>query len=302
MNKKAYFFSIAVLIIVSGIFLTTILSTSTLMEKDSIVQEERIKQLQSLVSAFEKDSSIALQITSSRALVELTNQVASASITDDAELQERFSELVIDGTFEGIPAEIMENSTLINWTSNVETIFDALGANMTLTVGDISIYQEAPSSLTVRMIASYIVKDDRQGIVWDKKDQIILTKIDIEGFKDPLYTKYTNGLYENKIELVAKPRNKNELLLHAQNQVYVASNKAPGFLQRFLDAVNQEDYEHGIQSLINTPNKERAGLSTTNTSIVDWQYFITKPTTYCSDENLLDWIKINNTENYPISC
>lgn len=301
MNKKAYFFSVTVLIIVAGIYLTMVYSSSMNLERENVIQEERIKQLNSIITAFEKDTSDALKITSTRSLVALTEEVGDSSLLDNMqELEERFEELAVQGTFDGEKNGFMENSTLQNWTTAIENIFDGYNSEVNFDIGNVVIEQSTYSKVQVRVVLNYTIEDPRYGIKWDKKNREFTTSIDINGLKDPLYTHYTDGEYENIINITSAPSD-GELELHVMNQYYIESSNAPSYLQRFIN-VNEGDFKLGIESLINTPLKEQAGFTIEDTSIIDWQYFITNPDTYCTDANLPSWIKINLTENYPIDC
>lgn len=302
MNKKAYFFSITVLIVVAGIYLTMIYSSSSGLERENVIQEERIKQLNSIITAFEKDSPDALKITSTRSLIALTEEVSNNLFTDETELQNSFEELTIYGTLNGNTNDYMENSTLLNWTGSITKILEDYNSDVNFVIANVMLSQINATTIQVSMILNYTVEDSRYGLKWNKTNKEFNTLIQVQGLKDPLYTHYTDGNYENIINITQPPILSSDLIDHATNQNYVVSSNAPSYLQRFIENVPIDEYSLGIESLINTPLKEQAGFTIKDVSIVDWQYFITEPSTYCSDASLPTWIKINSTDDYPISC
>lgn len=193
----------------------------------------------------------------------------------------------------------MENASLKKWTESNENLFDKKGVNASITIKNITIQQKTPWDISVKATVSYELKDRRDDTIWGSA-QPIRTTIGVEGLKDPLYTTMTDGDYENII-VESEEKDIEDIAL---NQSYIQSEDAPSYIQRFYaDELDKDQYEKGIESLVNIISYSNAGFTADNQSIIDWQFLMSGKTSYCTPTSE-EWIRIDeaSTERYNVEC
>ena len=162
-------------------------------------------------------------------------------------------------------------------------------------------YQETPWDVKVNIFGNLELIDNKGLASWNTSLNVT-SVISIIDFEDPLYTIKSSGKFTNKIIMsnitdFVTGGDASNLIDHANNSWYIASNTSPSYLMRF--AGNFSPSDQGIESIINidtlqfvAPEIYVAGISS-----VDYIYFGNSSAPNCKvneTKDDLDWFRLDN--------
>jgi hypothetical protein len=228
------------------------------------------------VKGFNQDLGRAVQIASTRTLISLEEYVASkgAFLSDTETL---FIESVQNGTIEGTPVELMNDSSINDYLLKVRRISNNLNLNMTANVTDIRLYHSDPWTIYVEVDLTVKIDDKGEVAHWGY-NYTSISKVSIINLRDPVYSVFTYNRFPNTIRpsnysyLVSPSNNTDNLSEHIYNGYYLASTAAPSFLMRFEND-NTSD-PNGIESIVDIEGLRIQKLGVFEDRIkVDYIYF-----------------------------
>ena len=249
-NKKGYFFSLTVIIILGLVYVYFSSQSDPGFSKQSQITEQRLQEINRLLTLIEQDSQIGLRVATFRTIMTLDREVSDGS---DPIFSENFDvivqELILTGNMNGQVQELTENQSMQDWENNTKKLLKNMGAEAEFTDSRARVTQETPWQMKATYNTTIQVQDIFTMSNWTKR--IITTiYIDITDFYDPLYSIGT----DSKRKILRKPDNVDiselqELIIQGY---FVESNNSPSFLQRFQEP-NEHKFEGvGIESLIDT--------------------------------------------------
>lgn len=288
-SKRGIFFTL-IGITVIAIFITVFTPQADIsLQKDTEAVATRINSVNNYVDDLENEYfETIIRATGYKAILSLIFYINSTQ-SYIADLGPAFSEVVINGTLNGVPIDtitgkkIMDNNTLTNWSNRIiETAKNTLNVNTTMSISNVSVYQTKPWSIDAKLIVSFTVNSNVAE--WKKENVTITASLSIEGLSDPYYLVNTNGLYSTKIKKSSIEFNQwniSNVREHLRNGTYVywQNPDAPSFLMRFTNTTTNSSC-CGIESLVN-PNKITP--SEQIESYVDYLFWTHAYNTKCSE-------------------
>ena len=264
LGKKGIFFTFIAITIIAIFILVYTPQSDISLQKDFGSVAVRINSVDSYVDDLQnRYFETVLRATTYKTLLSLVfymNRTPPDYLTN---LDSAFQEVAINGTINKVPVDsitgkkIMENSTLINWSSKIiQAAQDTLNVNTTIIINNVSITQTKPWSVDASLSLDIAVKSNVAE--WNKKNVTVTTSMSIEGLHDPYYLVKTNGAYTNQIKISSVEFNKWNITFvreHLRNGTYVhwENSDAPSFLMRFTNTMTNSSC-CGIESLVN-PNR-----------------------------------------------
>jgi hypothetical protein len=280
-NNKAMFFTVIAVILLS-IFLLSFSIYSEYNERTSV--KERITTLNNFIFSLEKDISRQGYISGYRALLSLGDHITSTGqFIPDSRIA--LTEAIINGSIEGNSINLMEGYRLPDLNQRISEIADKMHLFVNYSLKNINITQEDPWNVNLNIEMELFIID-KNGLASWNKTRVIVSKIEITDFEDPLYVINTNGFVVNKViknefATFVSGNNVSNLTLHVNSSKYIASNLAPSFLDRLEGRMTPN--EHGIESLVNLPKLSSQGIDIKEKSVVDYIYF---SSSYPSSRNI----------------
>jgi len=305
MNRRGIFYSLTAIILL--LFLVYAVQTSTryTYQQEMFVAKNRVQAMNTLLNDLERDMQRAIYITGFRALLSAQQEV----VTTGQFLNDSRSELAsafLNGTMDGQVAPLMNDSTLVNWTSRMRTEVEKLRLNLTITVTQLNISQESPWDVTFTVTSIVNLTDDLNTAHWNAT-LTVSSQVPITDFEDPFYVVYTEGKVTNTIRLspydgdFVSGSNTSNLRSHVNESYYIPSASAPDFLQRLEG--NLSNSTAGMESMVNLVEFQDAGLSVQDRSAVDYIYFDTidlSAVTFKINGTYESWLRIDNTSDHLI--
>ncbi len=237
--------------------------------KELQVTEQRLQELNRLITLVEKDSQIGLKIATFRAILALDENISQQSGHVN-NFDETINELIINGTINNELQLFTENHSISDWENNTETLLEGIGAQTIFENTKVKLSQNNHWDVIAEYNSTLLVHDPFTNSNWIKNITTNIT-ISITNFYDPLYSINTQGKRKIKIN---NSISLSDLTTLIDEEYYVASNNSPSFIQRFQnpDDYNSDDYENiGIESLI---DKSKNIVPDYNRPIIDSIYFV----------------------------
>ncbi|MFW6377634.1 MAG: hypothetical protein ACOCZ5_03205, partial [bacterium] len=220
MNKKGYFFSLTVLLLL--VLLNVYFSAQKESEysEKSQITEQRLQELNRLITLIETDSKIGLKIATFRAILALDENVAQTSYVEN--FDEIIKELIINGTINQEIQTFTENHSINKWENNTKNLLEELGVQTTFEDKNIKLYQNNPWTIIAEYNSTMKLYDSFSESNWTKN---ITTKININitDLYDPLYSINTQGKRKIKRNTTI---NLNDLSTILFEGYYVESNNS----------------------------------------------------------------------------
>lgn len=294
-NKKGIFFSIVAIVLSFVLILAFSSENVTELKKETDVIEVRITTMNNFIKDVEEDLEKGLSISSFRAFASMSQYIANNG-SYLADVDNDFSELVIDGTIQGTQPGLMIDSTFTDWVGKIEEQATKLDINVNFTIESVTINQSDPWTIAVLSKINFTVNDTRGTSSW-RRIREIEVPISILNFEDPFYIVHTSGKITNTI--VQTPYKAftingdvTNLLAHTNESYYVESPSAPNYLQRL-----EGDFSNattGIESLVNLEEFQEQGVSISSKTIVDYIYFSASDPTKHRINNTPSWFRIDS--------
>ena len=240
----------------------------------------------------------ALKATGRRTIIALIGRIEKeGSFSDKDEFDSAFSEVLLDGTLDGVSIgesinsdymdqDIMDENTYNDWinkivataknTYNIDTTFNPIQLT------DIQVYQIRPWFIEVEADITFSVTSETAS--WTR-DVTIKTEISVENFDDPYYLVNTEGSYINKITKSDTKFDEWDVdkvidFIGNGDYTHFEDSQAPSFLMRSYNDISASSC-CGIESLVN-PNND--AILSKFASYVDYLYW--KTPSDCDNQNL----------------
>ncbi len=295
MNKKAVFFSLMAILLIS-IILVSVKPQSyvTLVNKVPVIQS-RVHIANDFVNDINNNYFDRVLFVSGNAALNayLKNITSETHFDTQVEFEKKLRELMINGTLDGstkkynnftIKYLFKKISDLANSTLKLETKFE---------IGKSEIYQSfetGPWELAINMSFNYTVN---ASIAKWNISRNISSRINLIGFEDPLFSINTASLSPSIKRYIHKTNigkwNVSNLEIFINSSEYKYDNHSPSFIGRMVNDSSSSEC-CGIQSFINSSdafNMTNGDLGGThgfrNKSFIDFCYFESTQL-ICSDD------------------
>lgn len=292
MNKKAMFFTILAIALLF-LFLASYTLYSVVEDRKAI--QKRIETLNNFVFSIEQDLPRQLYVSGFRAIFLSGKRITdTGGYIDDSTL--RLEELLLNGTIYGTPQPLMKGANLSGIQDSLNEKASKINANVALSNPSLAVSQEDPWHVKFALETDLAIKDNTDLASWNRTTTIA-TYVPIENFIDPIYFVNTGGEVPNKINKTpytsfVTGNDVSNLTLHVENSLYLASARAPSFLNRLEGNLSAD--ENGIESLVYLPDL----TSPKSKSVVDYIYFSAdNPVTYGID-GMPSWFKLDNESSH----
>ncbi|MCC7574596.1 hypothetical protein KO361_03310 [Candidatus Woesearchaeota archaeon] len=251
MNKRGFIFVISSVIIIAVLLLVFLTFDQYSYSDKSFADQRRLDFGNDFVRGFNQDLERAIRIASFRSLIALEEYIAiSGQFLNNTEAQ--FAETVYNGTINGVPAIIMTNSSIVEYLNRINVIGQRFGLEVSVSVDEILLSQSNPWYVNVVVVANVSVFDVSGFASWTFSEAY-KSEVPIANLRDPLYAVHTQNRFYNTIRQysgdlsMGDPVSNIETLMGGS--LYVASEFAPSFIQRFSNNVSPSPA--GIESLVN---------------------------------------------------
>ncbi len=287
MERHGIFYSLtAVLLITAILFLATL----TRQPQSSLsMAPDEIQRATSIMHTLERDAQRAHEIISTRAFLSILAHITNT--TQPVEnVTAAYREAYVNGTVNGTPAALMQDTTLPDWLARMNTTLAAQHATLTASMQNLTLSQDDPWHVTLNATLTYTL---RLAHVTYTRTLPLTTRVSIIGLEDPFYTIHSRGRIPNLI-IPAETRDIHQLINASyNNSLYIPSPLAPSFLQRLED--NTSPSRMGIESIANGELFILNGFPQYDgRSSIDYEYF-TNPTVGACANNTPAWFRINPT-------
>jgi len=280
MNKKGFLFTALAVIFV--LVIITIASTQDLQYPRAVSEAQRIQSMEHYLVNLEGDLPRAAYIAGFRSLIATEEHVSTTGVYLTS-FDDTFKEVFENGTINGTPYGIMNQSTFSDFTARFISLASQQGMVANLSLVSVTAYQTDPWDVQLDMVINATLSDTGRTASFSRLLSF-RTAVPIEGIKDPVYAVGTQGRAAHTITQSNLTRpyitatNDTTLLQLLVNQtLYVASPRAPDFIDRFMG--NFTPSPNGIMSLVNIKELEAQGFSPDHCkSVVDFLYFGNSPT------------------------
>ncbi|MBU5690017.1 MAG: hypothetical protein QXM68_02440 [Candidatus Aenigmatarchaeota archaeon] len=153
--------------------------------------ENRINDMNNLYESIVFDLDKAVDIITKRAIsTAISDIVTSGEPLNNPE--EKIKELVFYGTINGQEKQLMQNSTIVDWSNRINYVGQSKNYNITISFLSLNIEQYDSFNLVARGSALINITD-RNGVASINRVHNFSKTVSIEGFEDPLYVLSTEG-------------------------------------------------------------------------------------------------------------
>ncbi|MBN1274759.1 hypothetical protein JXA12_00495 [Candidatus Woesearchaeota archaeon] len=311
LTKKAYFFSLAVLLFLA--VLTVFLSSRADpgFTRQSAVHAQRIAEVQSFLDAVERDADTALYVASYRSFLVLDQEVLYKEdkwVNEDdwsASFDDAYEELVLYGTLVGEPIALTDGYDIEQWLENLDSLTQHLRLDLAITGLEVRARQDDPWHVKTSLTGQLRLHDAFTDSVWDYAFAAE-TDVPVTLLNDPVYTKGTGQRYAQRITMSPHapegPVPVSAMQDHIEEPWYVATGEGVGFLDRLQGRFTPS--ANGIESLVDVRLMQAIGvLREEAASIVDWQYLVLPETADCVLEGVPEpWALVPASRSDDYAC
>jgi hypothetical protein len=276
---------IAALLVIPVIGL--ILFNSQLIEKNVDVNI-RSNELEYFSTSVEEDMARFLKIAGRRALISAVSNVITNGVPlTDA--QANLSEMIMNGTLDGVVAPLIGDDNFNSWRENVTNIAASSGFDLDFQNYKVNITQNDSYNVLLELSTVLNISDANldMGI---EKNLTASIAVSIDGIEDPLfplrtYSKVIKVIHISNFSKINFPPNLGNLTSDIEDDSYHSSSNGASFLDRLE---GKED----LSSKYNCP--EGCGLE----SFVNKQEFDGVDMPFVSGLSVLDYEYWNNVHGY----
>ena len=293
-GKKSILYTIAAIALTVVIIVTySAYSTYRLNDKMDTI-ETRIETVNFFIKDVESDLDNGIYIAGFRTLLSFDQYVATNG-SYIADVNGKFKESFLNGTINGQPLSLMQDSTFTDWANKISVEADKIDIKFNFTINSVKLNHSDPWTVEVGVDMNLSISDKRNTSSW-ARNRYLTTQISVIGFEDPLYIintggRVTNPIINTNITSFVVSGDVANLIMHANNSYYIAHNDAPSFLMRLEG--NLGNSSNGIESLVNLEELQQQGLVIKDRSIVDYIYFGSQNTINFRINNTPTWFKID---------
>lgn len=236
------------------------------------VVETRVFTMNNFIKNIDQDVKRALYISGFRALLSLTSNVVTTGVFV-SNMSGEFAEVIYNGTVNRTRQPLMDNNTLSWWVQKIQTQSAHINVNTTISIGPVAISQSDPWRVQLDMALNVTIVD-KDGVARWNVSRAAQAFVPIEDFEDPFYAVKTGGALSRKIiRTNFTVWNVTYLRTHLMNETYLNNSNAPSFLLRLQGSTTASN--NGIETLIDTNDLTRVGISVENKTSVDYIYWST---------------------------
>jgi len=272
-NKKGIFFTLVVIVIIT-LFLLSYTFVSVVNERQRI--QKRVETMSNFLAAIEDDFERKLFISGFRGIFAFEKYLINNTHSQIDDVEDRFIELLMNGTLFGIDEEVMIGATWGDIISSVNSNANKINVIVNLSAyPTIIVDQEDPWRVRFTVITKLEMFDQSGLASWNKTETII-AYVPIEGFEDPFWIFGTGA---GKPSIIKRSENNasdivpGNMVSHATSQEFVNNSEAPSFIDR-LERDFTASGEYGIESLVNWANvPSNLHIEKTGKSIADHEFW-----------------------------
>ncbi len=303
-GKRGVFFTFTALLILTVVFMDALYTTRVSYTDQTKATSVRTSTLTTFQSGFEEDVQRGLFIAGFRALLAAEQHVAQQQeFLPNA--QDALREAVMNGSINGSTLTTMDESTIKEWLSRLQTEANEVGILVNFTVEVLTINHTTPWEIQYLANVSYNITDVRNTARFTITDEIS-ANVGIIGLRDPLYTIHTHGGVLRTINQTPYEGNyvngldTSNLIAHIENKYYT-NGTGPSYLMRLEGNTSSSPY--GIESFVQLPELEDAGLPVYERSAIDYLYLVGDTSPAFTINNTYEgWLRIDtdHLEKYQV--
>lgn len=294
-NKKGYFFTLTVILILALVYLFFASQRDPGFTRQAQVTEQRLQEVNRVITLIEKDAETGLRIAAFRTIMALDANITQSGPINHLDFDIITQELLINGTINNQEQQYIKNHSIMDWEDNAKLMLTNLGLEAEFTNPKASLIQTNPWIITSKYETTLNITDKFTKSNWNK-NITISSKLSVQDFYDPLFSMHAKT--KRKINKIPEGEPQNDLQNIINNEYYVASNNSPGFLQRFQTTPQNPDYENiGVESLI---DKTSQFIEIKQRPIIDSLYFSNLQFISCNAQGHMLATGYNNT--YEVDC
>ncbi|NOR84836.1 hypothetical protein GQ473_01855 [archaeon] len=189
MRKKGFVYTLFTIVVVTSLMLllqVNMISTTTSVSKST--EKIRADEIHYLVEGIDKDIGRSGEISGRRALLSIINwEITNGTFTTTP--INSINEAILNGTINSgdETLTLMENNTLINWMTTLETLANKRGITTDIILKNTNTFLAIPFSLTITNNASITARDVIIELAY-KRNTTYSNTIPIDNLEDPYTT------------------------------------------------------------------------------------------------------------------
>lgn len=161
-----------------------------------LAEKIRADEVLGFERAISNDINRGVYISGKRALLSLDSSIIGGNGTFSSHANSSIAELIRNGTLEGEPADVMENSTLIDWSQSLATISGGQKISASFDIGDALINTASAFEISVKTNVSMQLYDPFTKIAYNRTIEAV-QNIPIYQLEDPYSTIKSFGAISN---------------------------------------------------------------------------------------------------------
>lgn len=298
-NKKAQFFSISIILIISLMFVS--FELFSLIHERGVIKT-RVSTMDSFLNSIEDNLEKQIYIAGFRIIFLAENYIIDTGkyigeSDNYTGIEDFFQEAFLQGTVSGVEQYIL--FTYTDLADSLQEKADKMNLEIILENPPklLNISQEDPWNVNFT-VGFDLTMEDKENLAKWERFQVISVLIPVTGFSDPLYNVETYNKVPRLIEQTPYEGDyvdgdKTNLISHIDNGYYAANSDAPNFLMRLEG--NFSANPSGIESFVIRPDLSKQGLPTTEKSCIDYIYFSSNSPPYSSVSGVYEsWFRIDD--------
>ncbi|VVB59965.1 Uncharacterised protein [uncultured archaeon] len=200
-QKKGFVYTLFVIAFLFSLMLFISLQKGSTGTSD-VAEKIRADEVLGFAHAISGDIDRGFFISEKRALLSLTNAIIEGNGTFPANANASAKELLINGTFNGNPSDIMVNSTLANWTSSLGELGGEQRMLVNFSINDTNIIPASSFEVMFRNNVSVYIYDPFTKIAYNRTIQSTQS-VPIDQLEDPYIAIKSLGTISNTFKRCA---------------------------------------------------------------------------------------------------
>ncbi|MFH1472045.1 MAG: hypothetical protein ABIF85_04030 [Nanoarchaeota archaeon] len=193
--RKGFIYTLYTILFLSALMLFLSMQKSE-NSGSELAEKIRADKILSFEKAISNDINRGVYISGKRALLSLDNILINGNGTFSSQANASIGELIRNGSLEGAPAEIMENSTIINWTQSISTISSRQKIDALFDVENILINSASAFEISAKINISIYLYDPFTKIEYNRTIEAV-QNIPIYQLEDPYIAIKSFGTISN---------------------------------------------------------------------------------------------------------
>lgn len=194
-SRKGFVYTLFVISFLFSLMLFLSMQNSA-DDMSELAEKIRADAVVSFVKAVSDDVNRGAFISGKRALLSIDNSILEGNGTFPPEANLSAAELIINGTFNNVHSEIMENSTLVNWIDALKAISTEQRMNAVFFIESTSVFPASAFEVAFKNNISTYIYDPFTKIAYNKTIQSI-QNVPIDQLEDPYITVSSMGTLSN---------------------------------------------------------------------------------------------------------